>query len=191
VFKQSEWLNEPSTWSLDGETLNVTTDPNTDFWRKTHYGFTRDSGHCFGVRMKDDFTAQVHVRGQFHALYDQAGLMVRIDESTWIKAGVEFTDGVLMMSSVLTVGRSDWAIGSAIAPTDGFWLRVTVTHGVLRVQYSVDGKTWPLLRLAPFPSAPRYFVGPICCTPERGGLNVAFSRFTAGAPLQKDLHDLS
>jgi regulation of enolase protein 1 (concanavalin A-like superfamily) len=62
---------------------------------------------------------------------------------------------------------------------------------VLRVQYSIDATTWPLLRLAPFPLAARYFVGPVCCTPERGGLNVEFSSFTVAEPLQKDLHDLS
>jgi hypothetical protein len=191
VFEQCQWFNEPSTWSLEGDTLEVTTDPKTDFWRNTHYGFTRDSGHCFGARTQGDFTAQVRVRGQFHALYDQAGLMVRVDESTWLKAGVEFTDGILMISSVLTVGQSDWAIGAPIAATDGFWMRVTVTRGVLRVQYSVDGKTWPLLRLAPFPLAAHYFVGPMCCTPERGGLHVEFSSFTVSEPLQKDLHDLS
>lgn len=191
MFEQCEWFNEPSTWSLDGDTLNVTTNPKTDFWRNTHYGFTRDSGHCFGVRTQGDFTAQVRIRGQFHALYDQAGLMVRVDKSTWLKAGVEFTDDVLMMSSVLTAGQSDWAIGAPIAAADGFWMRATVAQGVLRVQYSIDGKTWPLLRLAPFPSAAHYFVGPVCCTPERGGLNVEFSSFMGGAPLQKDLHDLS
>jgi regulation of enolase protein 1 (concanavalin A-like superfamily) len=31
----------------------------------------------------------------------------------------------------------------------------------------------------------------VCCTPERGGLNVEFSSFTVAEPLQKDLHDLS
>ncbi|MEG1327962.1 MAG: DUF1349 domain-containing protein, partial [Janthinobacterium sp.] len=74
---------------------------------------------------------------------------------------------------------------------DGFWLRVTVAQGVIRVQYSTDGKLWPLLRLAPFPVAARYLAGPMCCTPERGGLEVVFSHFSHGPALQKDLHDLS
>ena len=74
---------------------------------------------------------------------------------------------------------------------DGFWLRVTVSEGVIRVQYSVDGKLWPLLRLAPFPVAAHYLVGPMCCTPERGGLEVVFSQLTVGPALRKDLHDLS
>ena len=51
--------------------------------------------------------------------------------------------------------------------------------------------TFPLLRLAPFPEAVRYLVGPMCCTPERGGLEVVFSQFSHGPAQQKDLHDLS
>jgi regulation of enolase protein 1 (concanavalin A-like superfamily) len=31
--------------------------------------------------IQGDFAAQVRVRGSFHALDDQAGLMVRVDES--------------------------------------------------------------------------------------------------------------
>ena len=191
MFEQASWLNQPTKWTLEDGTLRVTSDDKTDFWRKTSYGFIRDSGHFFGVATDGDFTAQVHVAGHYATLYDQAGLMVRIDEEHWIKCGVEFSDGQLWLSTVLTAGQSDWAVSVAPAMPNGFWLRVTASQGVIRVQYSVDGKLWPLLRLAPFPVAARYLVGPMCCTPERGGLEVAFSQFSAGPAQRKDLHDLS
>ncbi|MGK5041766.1 DUF1349 domain-containing protein [Janthinobacterium sp. GB1R12] len=191
MFTQGSWLNPPKNWSADGAQLRVTTDANTDFWRKTSYGFIRDSGHFFGTEIDGDFTAQLHVAAQYSALYDQAGMMVRIDEQHWIKCGVEFSDGQLLLSTVLTVDKSDWAVSLAPAMPDGFWLRVTVEKGVLRVQYSTDGKLWPLLRLAPFPEARHYRVGPMCCTPERGGMEAVFSQFSTGPALQKALHDLS
>lgn len=191
MFNRCEWLNEPATWVLEDNVLRVTTDASTDFWRGTHYGFVRDSGHCFGARTEGDFTAQVRIRGGFESLYDQAGLMVRIDEANWVKAGVEFTDGALLLSSVLTVGQSDWAVGSSLATAGEFWLRATVSKGVLKLQFSTDGKTWPLLRLAPFPVAQSWLVGPMCCTPERAGLVVDFADFEVGPPREKDLHDLS
>ncbi len=37
--------------------------------------------------------------------------MVRIDEATWIKAGIELADGEALLGSVLTIGQSDWATG--------------------------------------------------------------------------------
>ncbi|CDG82205.1 regulation of enolase protein 1 [Janthinobacterium agaricidamnosum NBRC 102515 = DSM 9628] len=191
MFSTCVWLNPPQQSSIDAQGLRVVTDADTDFWRKTQYGFIRDSGHFFGAAVAGDFTAQVHVRGSFKELYDQAGLMVRIDERHWIKAGIEFSDGQMLLSSVLTDEVSDWAMGVAPAMPDGFWLRMTVAGGAMRVQFSADGKVWPLLRLAPFPSARSYQVGPMCCTPQRGGLEVLFSQFSVGPALGKDLHDLS
>ena len=191
MFTQGSWLNPPENWSADGAQLRVTTNEKTDFWRKTSYGFIRDSGHFFGTEVDGDFTAQLHVAAQYSALYDQAGMMVRVDAQNWIKCGVEFSDGQLLLSSVLTLDKSDWAVSTAPAMPDGFWLRVTVAQGVIRVQYSTDGQRWPLLRLAPFPTASRYLVGPMCCTPERAGLEVVFSRFSIAPAQQKDLHDLS
>ena len=41
------WFNEPVIWAANGDTLTVTADPGTDFWRKTHYGFIRDNGHFY------------------------------------------------------------------------------------------------------------------------------------------------
>ena len=109
LLSQCKWLNEPTKWELVADELSVVTDRATDFWRETHYGFTRHSGHLFGYQTSGDFTATLRVRARFEALYDQAGLMVHLDEENWVKAGVEFSDGEATLSSVLTVGQSDWA----------------------------------------------------------------------------------
>ncbi len=186
------WLNPPQVWKREGNgDLTMITDRATDFWRETHYGFTRDSGHFLGFATPDAFTAQLRIRGAYEKLYDQAGIMVRIDERRWIKAGIELSDGRAMLSSVLTDGRSDWATSPYAADPEDFWIRVTVAKGVLRLQVSADRKSWPLVRLAPFPVASSYLVGPMACTPERDGLRVRFSNLRITAPLGKDLHDLT
>lgn len=190
--KDGVWLNGPKVWRAEANgDLVMTTDRGTDFWRETHYGFTRDSGHFLGFPTGDAFTAQLRIRGRYDKLYDQAGIMVRVDERRWVKAGIELSDGRAMLSSVLTDGRSDWATGPYEGDAADFWMRATVAKGVLRLQVSADGKHWPLVRLAPFPVAPGYRVGPMACTPEREGLEVRFSDLRITAPLGKDLHDLS
>lgn len=191
MFDRCTWINEPPSHHLGSGVLRAVTGDRTDFWRVTSYGFIRDSGHVFAAPVEGGFTAQVRVRADFTQLYDQAGLMVRIDERRWIKAGVEFSDEQPMLSTVLTNELSDWAVTPAPPLPDGFWLRMTVDQGVIRVQYSSDGRLWPMLRLAPFPVAERYLVGPMCCSPQRAGLEVQFSDFTVGPALGKDLHDLS
>ena len=190
-FRDGVWLNEPEGWSLQEGTLTVVTGQNTDFWRETHYGFVRDSGHFLGIRTGAAFTAQFRVRGHYERLYDQAGIMVRIDAERWVKAGIEHADGQALLGSVLTNGRSDWATGAYGKDPGDFWIRATVQAGVLRLQASADGLSWPLLRLAPFVQAASYLVGPMCCTPQGSGLQVRFSDFSLGLPLGKDLHDLS
>src|ERR1044071_5149251 len=72
------WLNEPKVWKRADGVLEVTTDKATDFWRETHYGFTRDSGHFLGVRTGSSFTAQLRIESAYEQLYDQAGLMVSL-----------------------------------------------------------------------------------------------------------------
>jgi uncharacterized protein len=191
MFTHCTWLNEPAQWRLDDGALRVRTDLRTDFWRETHYGFIRHSGHVFGYRTSGDFTAGVRVRGAFRALYDQTGMMVLLDERTWIKAGIEYSDGQGSLSSVLTIGKSDWALSSFPGDPGDFWIRATVQDGVVKIQASADGRYWPLLRLCPFPQAESYFVGPMCCSPERAGLDVAFSEFSVTPPVAKALHDLT
>jgi len=185
------WINPPQQWSEQDGVLRAVTDDTTDFWSNTWYGFNRFSGHVYGWDVAEDFTLQVRVRSDFTTLYDQAGIMVTADESHWLKAGIEFNDGQPMIGSVLTHENSDWATGIFSGDPRDFWMRVTLTEGCLRVQYSTDGQVWPLLRLCPFPAAKSIHVGLMFCTPQRAGLAVEFSDISLGKALKKELHDLS
>lgn len=80
--------------------------------------------------MADGFTAQVRIQACFDHLYDQAGLMVRIDDRRWVKTGIEFSDGYGLLGSVLTNNTSDWATGQYTGNPSDFWMRVTVQDGV-------------------------------------------------------------
>jgi uncharacterized protein len=193
ILRRSDgvWLNEPQRWAAEGDDLRILTDKTTDFWRETHYGFNRDSGHFLGFPTGEAFTADLRVQADFRALYDQAGIMVRLDAHHWVKAGIELSDGRAMLASVLTNRQSDWATAPYEHNASDFWVRATIANGVLRLQVSADGKSWPLMRLAAFPKANSYLVGPMACTPERAGLEVVFSAFRLTPPLGKDLHDLS
>lgn len=188
-FADCTWLNEPKQWSLDGDLLSVRTDARTDFWRETHYGFIHDNGHFLAAKVTEGFTAQLRFRANYTHLYDQAGLMVRIDAQTWMKAGIEFTGGRPSICTVVTSDKSDWSIASLEGDPRDVRVRVTVREGALRVQASTDGHHWPLFRLAPFPASQSYSVGPICCSPERDGFEVEFLDFDIAPPISKHLHD--
>ena len=130
------WLNPPPHHTVGDGTLTVRTAKETDFWRETHYDFTRDNGRFFGSSVVNAFTAQLRVRAKYEELYDQAGIMIRIDDRRWVKAGIENSDGENLLSSVLTIERSDWASGAYAHDSSNFWLRATVSAGVLKLQRS-------------------------------------------------------
>ena len=176
-----QWHNEPPAWQQTGTTLNVTTGPKTDFWRKTHYGFIRDSGHFYGQTVSGNFVAEVKVSGNYHDLYDHAGLMVRLDESTWIKCGIEFFEGMQHVSAVVTRDYSDWSIIPAPHNPPALWLRLKRMGDAVEISYSFDGEKYMLLRLAHLTQADTLSVGPMCASPEGNGFTVTFNGFTVQA----------
>src|SRR4051812_14963608 len=85
-FADLAWLNPPLAETRESGRLTVKTRGATDFWQETFYGFHRHSGHFLHRTVSGDFTALVKFLGRYEALYDQAGLMVRADETHWIKS---------------------------------------------------------------------------------------------------------
>jgi regulation of enolase protein 1 (concanavalin A-like superfamily) len=189
-----EWLNEPAQWQEESSILHVTTEGNTDFWRETHYGFVRDSGHFRFARTAGDFTAHVLFEGDYRELYDQAGLMLRLDERHWIKAGVEFVDGRRVLSCVVTRDFSDWSTVPLIEAPNPVRLRLTRHGAAVRVDWAPKmGSASPdvgfqMLRLAYLPARDPALVGPMCCSPERASFQVRFEGFSVDEPIARELH---
>lgn len=169
-----QWYNPPSHWTASDETIVVRTDPKTDFWRKTHYGFMRDNGHFYFQAVRGNFVAEVKVTGGYASLYDQAGLMLRSDETTWMKCGIEFVDGQQQASVVVTRDYSDWSVVPLTNAPSSIWLRVTHQAGDLDVQYSLDGADYSMLRIAHLSVAESLQVGVMCASPEGAGFEVSF-----------------
>jgi hypothetical protein len=189
MFDGMTWLNEPPDFSVDGPVLSVTTGDRTDFWRETFYGFVRDDGHFLHRKVNGDFTAEVTVLGEFDTLYDQSGLMLRVDEHTWIKTGIEFTDGLTHVSAVVTRDRSDWSVVALPGYEGRLTLRLTRYGDAVRIQFRTgDDGDWQLLRLAYLPIPAACLVGVMCCSPERAGFTARFTDFRVGEPISRDLH---
>lgn len=173
-----EWHCEPPAWRDDEGAITVTTAHGSDFWRKTHYGFVRDNGHFFFERVAGDFAAEAKITGDYTALYDQAGLMARLDEATWIKTGIEFVDGAQQLSAVVTRDYSDWSVAPAPDNPSSLWLRLTRQGDTIEIHTSFDGQTYTMLRLAYFPPAEPVQVGIMACSPEGPGFTARFEDFS-------------
>lgn len=188
-MSEFQWLNEPASWEGDASALTLATDHSTDFWRHTFYGFMRDNGHAFLAPVSGDFTVEATVIGEYEQLYDQAGLMLRIDERNWVKTGIEFTDGLMHFSVVVTRDVSDWSVVPLpdARPDQEIGVRLTRHDDAVRVQYSVAGSPWQMARLAAF-SAENAEAGIMACSPERSGFRARFRDVTIGPAIERKLH---
>ena len=173
-----DWHNEPPMWTVDGRMITVKSGPKTDFWRTTHYGFIRDNGHFYHDRIAGNFLVEVKVSGAYAALYDQAGLMVRVDEANWIKCGIEFVDGVQQVSAVVTREYSDWSVVPLPSNPAALWLRLTRRGSAIEIRYALDGVGYQMLRLAYFIPSEIMSVGLMCASPDGAGFTVTFEGFT-------------
>ncbi|EAW34120.1 DUF1349 domain-containing protein [Lyngbya sp. PCC 8106] len=169
-----QWYNEPPQWTEDQNKIQVLSGAKTDFWRTTHYGFIRDNGHFYYQEVLGNFTAEVKIIGEYQDLYDQAGLMIRQDENTWLKCGIEFVNGVQQASVVVTRDYSDWSVVPLSQNPEWIILRLKRNAEAVEVEYSLDGDRYILLRLAYLSTQEKLQVGLMCASPDGEGFSVTF-----------------
>lgn len=175
AWSSGSWTNEPERVDPDGSDLLVTAREGSDAWRVTSYGFVHDDEHALLAPMPPDSAVEVAFRLDFTAQFDQAGVFLRVDDETWIKAGVERSDGAESLGAVVTRGVSDWSL----SPVPGWAGRVVTVRAsrsgdAVTVRARVDDEDWRLVRVAPLDSAASVSAGPFCCAPTRAGLTVRF-----------------
>lgn len=188
-WSDAAWLNPPLRADADEDGLLVTTRPRSDFWRTTGYGFVHDDGHALLAPFAAGTAVEVGFMAQLDHVYDQAGIMVRVDAETWIKAGIELSDGLPQIGAVVTRGRSDWSM----APVPDWagrhvTVRASRAGDAVTIRARCEGGPWRMVRLAPLAPEATAAAGPFCCSPDSDGLTVRFTRFVTG-PADPGLHE--
>jgi regulation of enolase protein 1 (concanavalin A-like superfamily) len=189
AWRQAEWLNPPAEAAeRDGHLVAVSAD-STDFWRTTSYGFVHDDGHALLAPFPNGSAVEVTFAADFREQFDQAGLMVRVSPEVWVKAGIEYCDGLPQLGAVVTRGLSDWSQGPA--PEDWIGREITVrasrSGDALTVRARCEDGPWRMIRLAPLDPDAEATAGPVFCSPSRAGFEVRFTRFVSG-PADESLH---
>lgn len=173
---EGEWDHEPQSSDVDGDRMTVRPQAQSDAWRHTSYGFVHDSAHALLSPLGLGEAVEVSFLLDYAEQFDQAGVMVRAGAETWIKAGVEVSDGQPQVGAVVTLGKSDWSV----APVPE-WVGREVTVRASRegdavtIRARVDDEPWRLVRVAPFTEGAAAAAGPFCCSPTHGGLTVTFT----------------
>lgn len=183
------WLNKPPFQQVSDRAMTVRSGLNTDFWQGTYYGFHRDDGHFLYCNVEGEFTVAATFSGAYETLYDQAGLMLRVDPTHWIKCGIELTDGAQHFSVVVTNGYSDWSAQKLLDPGQQISVRMTRIRDTVFIQYHQDGEPWQMARLAYFPSEfSNMAAGMAFCSPQRAGFEATYTGFEITDPVLTDIH---
>jgi regulation of enolase protein 1 (concanavalin A-like superfamily) len=182
------WTSEPEAVRIHAGGMDVTAREGSDAWRTTSYGFVHDTEHALLAPLPQGTAVEVAFDLDLAEQFDQAGVFVRVDAETWIKAGVERSDGEDGLGAVVTRGVSDWSL----APVPGWsgrrvTIRASRSGDALTVRARVDDEPWRLVRVAPLDPDAVASAGPFCCAPTRAGFTARFASWRTG-PADAALH---
>lgn len=177
-MKKFQWFNEPDQWEMiNDSSLSMFVTPYTDYWRKAHYGFTVDDGPFCYLNVGGEFEANVKITGEYQNRFDQMGLMIRKDEKNWIKTGVEFVDGIINLSAVVTRKKSDWSVVPIPENPKSIWLKAKRIGDAVEIMYSLNNQDFTMMRLAYFPKNTPVMVGLTAASPDGDGFKALFEDF--------------
>lgn len=172
------WINEPESWSIDSPsqmTMQVT--EKTDAWSLLPHWFKINDVPFYYGEYSGDFEVKVNFSGNYKTKYDQAGLMLLIDSSNWIKAGIEYVDGVYNISAVTTHKKSDWSMLGLKKAPKSVWLKIVKIADEVLLSYSLDNKEYTIFRTTWIDEHAFIKVGMTAASPGGDGFKAVFKDF--------------
>ncbi len=144
----AQWISPPQKFELKPNTVTLTTEPNTDFWQGTYYGFRVANAPALLWQRQSNFTFAVRCTFDYVKQFDQCGIILFLDENNWFKASIEHEEhSQARLGSVVTNnGYSDWAT-TDIAPVSQMHYRLSRRGPDFLLEHSSDGKQYVQMRV--------------------------------------------
>lgn len=147
-FTAARWIFKPTRSEVTGQKVKIITDPVTDFWQRSYYGFRNDNAPALLLENADNFTFTARASFQYKTRFDQCGLIIYLDSDNWFKASIEYEDEqVSRLGSVVTnLGYSDWATTDIPTPTS-MWYRLSRRGPDFLIEAAADGVDFKQMRI--------------------------------------------
>ena len=174
-----QWTRPPRSFSISPEEICITTEPGTDLWQRTYYGFQNDNAPV--LQMETDETRfSFTVRTDFDSRhrFDQCGVAVYLDSENWLKASIEYENAEYQrLGSVVTNrGYSDWATSDIPASVRSMWYRLSRREADYCIECSADGVHFQQMRICHLHAGTgRIRFGVYACSPENSSFEARFS----------------
>lgn len=174
-----EWIRKPRKYNISENKISIITEPETDLWQRTYYGFQNDSAPVLQIKSSEEFFSFV-VKTEFDSKvrFDQCGIVMYLNSENWLKASIEYeNDEYQRLGSVVTNnGYSDWATTDIDASIKSMWYRLSRRKSDYCIECSTDGINFKQMRICHMNEGDDEIqFGIYACSPEKSSFEAIFS----------------
>ena len=174
------WTRAPKEYTISENRIEIVTEPHTDLWQRTYYGFRNDNAPVLQLETEEEFFSFV-VKTDFsssHTRFDQCGVAVYLDSENWLKGSIEFENPEFQrLGSVVTnLGYSDWATTDIPAAIKTMWYRLSRRKSDFCIESSPDGAHFKQMRICHLQAGGgKIRFGIYACSPEDSSFRAVFT----------------
>lgn len=173
------WTRAPKDCSINEDEIRIITEPCTDLWQRTYYGFRNDNAPVLQMATKEKYFSFV-VKTEFASKrrFDQCGIVMYLDSDNWLKASIEYeNEEYQRLGSVATnLGFSDRATTDIPASVKSMWYRFSRRESDYCIECSYDGVTFKQMRICHmWEGAEEIQFGIYACSPEESSFEAIFT----------------
>lgn len=177
-ISQMTWTRPPKEYTLGPDSITLVTEPGTDLWQRTYYGFRNDNAPVLQLETEERyFSFTVKTEFESYHRYDQCGVAVYLDSDNWLKASVEYENEEFQrLGSVVTNhGYSDWATTDIPSSVKSVWYRLSRRESDYCLEASFDGAEFHQMRICHMAEGGgKIRFGIYACSPEDSSFRATF-----------------
>lgn len=178
-FNNLTWTREPKKYEIEEDKIVIVTEPGTDLWQRTYYGFQNDNAPVLQMETEEKYFSFV-VKTEFDSKhrFDQCGVVMYLDSENWLKASIEYeNDKYQRLGSVVTNhGYSDWATTDIDASIKSMWYRLSRRESDYCLECSEDGSNFKQMRICHmWEGKDKIVFGIYACSPENSSFEAVFT----------------
>ena len=178
------WTRQPERFSVTEDKIEIWTQPHTDLWQRTYYGFQNDNAPVLQMTTDERyFSFTVKTAFESKRRFDQCGVALYLDSENWLKASIEYeNEQYQRLGSVVTNhGYSDWATTDIPAEKKEMWYRLSRRESDYCFECSEDGQNFRQMRICHlWEGAGEITFGIYACSPEESSFRAEFTHFEMG-----------
>src|SRR5579871_597040 len=152
IARTCTWTNTPVRSVASGDSLVIEAGGKTDMFRDPNVTYNTDNAPRLSFIADPNFVFTVAIHHPFTSKWDGGAIVLEADKMNWIKFCFEkdYT-GVHRVVSVVTKDISD-DCNSVAVRGDIVFYKMAKADNVITLYYSLDGKSWYLIRHLQFNS---------------------------------------